>query len=219
MLLRFRSLQGHLGTWKQFSVHTHTYTPLHIYDQKTTCQFFSGRVASDNYSYSEMVVLKAGSLLFWPDSTETFMADLLFGERWFNRQAVLGKIDFTRGRKLFLETALDRRNWCSLLYVGIFVGNGENRKKICIIALSESDFGCCWLEFGFRYCSHKRWYTNQDLILHSGIPYTLPFAHVLNHDLESSISCMLMQTWLHHFAEHCSLNAIRNYTILTFNNK
>ena len=52
------------------------------------------------------------------------------GERWFNRQAVLGKIDFTRGRKLFLETALDRRNRCSLLYVGIFVGMGRTEKNL-----------------------------------------------------------------------------------------
>ena len=153
MLLRFRSLQGHLGTWKQFSVHTHTYTPLHIYDQKTTCQFFSGRVPSDNYSYRvKWWCHRRGPFCFGLIALKLLWRISNLGERWwFNRQAVLGKIDFTRGRKLFLETAaLDRRNRCSLFYVGIFVGMGRT-EKICTIALSESDFGCCWLEFGFRY--------------------------------------------------------------------
>ena len=202
-------------------MYTHTYTPLHIYDQKTTCQFFSGRVASDNYSYIvKWWCYRRGPFCFGLIALKLLWRISNLGERWFNRQAVLGKIDFTRGRKLFLETAaLDRRNRCSPLYVGIFEGIGSTKKSALLLCLNQILGAADW-NLDSDMGSHKRWYTNQDLILHSGIPYyTLPFAHVLNHDLESSISCMLMQTWLHYSAEHCSLNAIRNYTILTFNNK
>ena len=44
--------------------------------------------------YSEMVVLKAGSLLFWPDSTETFMADLQFGGKVIQQASCSGENRF-----------------------------------------------------------------------------------------------------------------------------
>ena len=94
---------------------------------------------------------------------------------------------------------------------------GSTKKSASLLCLNQILGAADW-NLHSDMGSHKRWYTNQDLILHSGIPYTLPFAHVLNHDLESSISCMLMQTlFCRTLFSKCYYELYKQFFLLTTN--